>query len=138
MGIHDCVSCLTFQFFPIRLRVVFSISTCLSVIPVFNIVEYSNDMDTGRYNRVNGIHVSEDRFLLKKILRDEWKFDGLVCNTSLALLPSYHNIYFKFRMNEMSGYERLVRLLSIPKQLHYIFLITRFSIGLECTAFLTP
>ncbi|KAF8061827.1 beta-glucosidase [Lyophyllum atratum] len=30
------------------------------------------------YNRVNGTHVSEDPFLLRKILRDEWKYQGLV------------------------------------------------------------
>ncbi|KAF2014320.1 glycoside hydrolase family 3 protein [Aaosphaeria arxii CBS 175.79] len=30
------------------------------------------------YQRINGIHVSEDPFLLKKILREEWGFDGLV------------------------------------------------------------
>ncbi|KAH9483439.1 putative beta-glucosidase I [Psilocybe cubensis] len=30
------------------------------------------------YNRVNGIHVSEDNFLLKKVLREEWKYDGLI------------------------------------------------------------
>ncbi|KAL4066905.1 glycoside hydrolase family 3 protein [Scleroderma citrinum] len=30
------------------------------------------------YNRVNGIHACEDRYILQEILRDEWKFDGLI------------------------------------------------------------
>ncbi|GAA5868555.1 hypothetical protein JCM8547_003185 [Rhodosporidiobolus lusitaniae] len=30
------------------------------------------------YNRVNGIHVSEDKFLLDDVLRKEWGWDGLV------------------------------------------------------------
>lgn len=30
------------------------------------------------YNRVNGIHVSESLGLLKRILRGEWGYDGLV------------------------------------------------------------
>lgn len=30
------------------------------------------------YNKINGVYVSEDRDLLTYILREEWKFDGLV------------------------------------------------------------
>ncbi|KAF9235615.1 glycoside hydrolase family 3 protein [Melanogaster broomeanus] len=30
------------------------------------------------YNRVNGTHVSENRYLLQDILRNEWKFDGVI------------------------------------------------------------
>lgn len=29
------------------------------------------------YNRVNGVHVAEDRSILKDILRKEWRWDGL-------------------------------------------------------------
>lgn len=32
-----------------------------------------------RYNRVNGAHASENKFLLQDVLRKEWKYDGLVC-----------------------------------------------------------
>ncbi|PPR01041.1 hypothetical protein CVT24_000575 [Panaeolus cyanescens] len=34
------------------------------------------------YNRVNGQHVSENEFLLTKVLRQEWKFAGMACYTS--------------------------------------------------------
>lgn len=30
------------------------------------------------YNRINGIWASENRYLLKDILKDEWKYDGMV------------------------------------------------------------
>ncbi|KAH6716074.1 glycoside hydrolase superfamily [Leptodontidium sp. MPI-SDFR-AT-0119] len=30
------------------------------------------------YNRINGIHASEDSYLINQILREEWKWDGLV------------------------------------------------------------
>jgi len=30
------------------------------------------------YNKVNGIHASENRKLITDILRNEWEFDGVV------------------------------------------------------------
>ncbi|KAF4472515.1 hypothetical protein FALBO_596 [Fusarium albosuccineum] len=30
------------------------------------------------YQKINGLHVSEDPFMMQQVLRDEWKFDGLV------------------------------------------------------------
>lgn len=30
------------------------------------------------YQKINGIHVSEDPFLMQRVLRDEWGFDGLI------------------------------------------------------------
>ena len=36
------------------------------------------------YNKINGIHVSEDRRILHDILRQEWGFRGLVMSDWLA------------------------------------------------------
>ena len=30
------------------------------------------------YNRINGIHVAEDPFLLRKVLREEFDFSGMI------------------------------------------------------------
>ncbi|EXK78069.1 hypothetical protein FOQG_17250 [Fusarium oxysporum f. sp. raphani 54005] len=30
------------------------------------------------YQKINGIHVSEDPFLMNQVLREEWRFDGLI------------------------------------------------------------
>jgi len=38
------------------------------------------------YNRLNGIHCSEDPWLLKTLLRDEWKSDAMV------RLLAYHRL----------------------------------------------
>ncbi len=35
------------------------------------------------YNRVNGTHMSEKPSIIKNILRDEWKFTGMVCRPSI-------------------------------------------------------
>jgi beta-glucosidase len=35
-------------------------------------------MTTISYNRVDGLHVSENAHLLRDILRREWEFDGLI------------------------------------------------------------
>lgn len=37
------------------------------------------------YNRINGLKCSESEFLLKKILRDEWGFDGLIMSDWLEV-----------------------------------------------------
>lgn len=37
------------------------------------------------YNRLNGIQAAENRWLLTKILRDEWKYDGLVISDWYAI-----------------------------------------------------
>ena len=33
---------------------------------------------TNSYNRLNGTHASENKFLLQDVLRGEWGFDGMV------------------------------------------------------------
>ena len=37
------------------------------------------------YNRINGIHASENRWLLTDVLREEWGFDGLVMSDWFAV-----------------------------------------------------
>ena len=46
------------------------------------------------YNKVNGVHACENSFLLKQILRDEWKYDGVIMSDWGAisnLVDSYNN-----------------------------------------------
>lgn len=41
------------------------------------------------YNRVNGIHVSEDKRLIQEILREEWGFDGMVISDWYGCFLNY-------------------------------------------------
>ena len=56
------------------------------------------------YNRVNGPHVSENPFFLKKILRQEWNFNGVVS----SLFPHFEGPYCKSPEYRYIGNERLV------------------------------
>ncbi|KAJ4202545.1 hypothetical protein NW767_005916 [Fusarium falciforme] len=49
------------------------------LLPFQLAMRYSNPWTfMASYNKINGVHVSENSFLLKTILRDEWGFNGLV------------------------------------------------------------
>ncbi|KAH7141110.1 glycoside hydrolase superfamily [Dactylonectria macrodidyma] len=49
------------------------------LLPFQLAIRYSNPWTImTSYNKINGVHVSEDRLLLKQILRDEWGYKGLV------------------------------------------------------------
>lgn len=41
------------------------------------------------YNKVNGLHVGEDKRLLDNVLRKEWGFDGMVMSDWLVFLPVF-------------------------------------------------
>jgi beta-glucosidase len=40
------------------------------------------------YNRVNGLHCSEDAFLLCQVLRKEWNFKGLIMSNWTGMYSS--------------------------------------------------
>ncbi|MCQ2379684.1 MAG: glycoside hydrolase family 3 C-terminal domain-containing protein [Victivallaceae bacterium] len=46
-------------------------------------------MIMGSYNRINGVFAAEDRHLLSDILRDEWKYDGVVVSDWGAVQSPY-------------------------------------------------
>ena len=43
------------------------------------------------YNRINGVQASDSSYLLKEILRDEWKYEGLVMSDWGAALDPYRS-----------------------------------------------
>lgn len=72
------------------------------------------------YNRLNGVYCSENKYLLRKVLRKEWGYDGLVISDwgavksrSKSLIAgidlempfhpgSYENLYQSYQANEIS------------------------------------
>ncbi|KAI6129846.1 glycoside hydrolase family 3 protein [Pisolithus croceorrhizus] len=57
------------------------------------------------YNRVNGIHAPENRYLLQDVLRKEWKFDGLIMSDWFGVYCVDHSINAGLDL-EMPGHNK--------------------------------
>ncbi len=65
-------------------------------LKAFEIIVKSTTVDAimASYNQVNGIPACENRYLLKEILRDEWKYEGVLMSDWCAIndcVKSYQN-----------------------------------------------